>query len=109
MCSSFNDCEYSLKAFDNFKTQSLIGTTLFLKAVLLLIKAYLCLDPKNSKSGINPEDLQDLDYETYEKAMPDGSTITMYKCSYFGCTKEFNRVWGILDHGRTHKGIKPYC
>ena len=68
----------------------------------------LNLDYKSSKSGINPDDLKELDYETYEKSLSDGSSIKMYKWTYPEWTKEFNRVWGILDHGRTHKGIKPY-
>jgi len=53
--------------------------------------------------------LKEFQYETQDvKNDTDGIVITLYKCKFKGCDRQFNRTWNMLDHARTHKGVKPY-
>jgi len=40
--------------------------------------------------------------------MEDGSDVIIYVWEFNSCHKKFTRTWNLLDHARTHKGIKPY-
>lgn len=65
---------------------------------------------KISKNDINIELLREYDYETREELNPeDNQTITIFICKFDGCNKEFKRTWNMLDHARTHKGVKPFA
>lgn len=69
----------------------------------------ISFQPKLSKNEINLELLKEYPYEVVEgKSAEDGSLNTIYKCTYPEWDKEFGRTWNMLDHARTHKGIKPY-
>lgn len=65
--------------------------------------------PKISKNEINLQLLKEFDYETIQVPSADGAeSSTIYKCTFEGWNKEFTRTWNMLDHARTHKGVKPY-
>lgn len=67
------------------------------------------LQPKLSKNEYNLEMLKEFPYETRDiKNLQDGTISTIYKCGHPGCDKEFGRTWNMLDHARTHKGVKPF-
>lgn len=65
--------------------------------------------PKISKNEINLQLLKEFDYETIQVPNTDGNEPeTIYKCTFEGWSKEFTRTWNMLDHARTHKGVKPF-
>jgi len=64
---------------------------------------------KLSKNDVNLELLKEFEFETTEVQDPkDGTISTIYKCRFGRCDKQFNRTWNMLDHARTHKGVRPF-
>ena len=35
-------------------------------------------------------------------------TETYYVCQFEDCRKEFLKAWNMLDHARSHEGIRPF-
>ena len=65
--------------------------------------------PKNTKSDVNLELLEEFDYDTEVRGTElDGKPLTIFICKYQSCNKEFTRTWNILDHARMHRGVKPF-
>jgi uncharacterized Zn-finger protein len=71
-------------------------------------QAIMTVFQKKSKTEMNLEYLKDYPYSTEEGTDEQNKPLTVYKCGFEGCTKEFNRTWSILDHVRAHRGVKPF-
>lgn len=72
-------------------------------------ESLISFKPRLSKNEINLELLKEFAYETIDVKNPeDGTLSTIYRCKAEGCDKEFGRTWNMLDHARTHKGVKPF-
>lgn len=72
-------------------------------------ESLISFKPRLSKNEINLELLKEFPYEAIDVKSPeDGTMSTIYKCKVEGCDKEFGRTWNMLDHARTHKGVKPF-
>lgn len=65
---------------------------------------------KISKNDINLELLKEFAYDIKQvHSDEDEGMITVYICKHPGCDKEFKRTWNMLDHARTHKGVRPFA
>lgn len=53
--------------------------------------------------------LKDVEYDYIERENElTGNIMSIYRCRYQDCTREFNRAWNLLNHANMHKGCRPF-
>ncbi|CAI2360132.1 unnamed protein product [Moneuplotes crassus] len=95
----------STKKAKKFGSSCLFCTCGMTKSQAHLVKRVLT--PNNMRFL---ELLKNYEYEIAEEKSPlTGKPLPKYVCKYKGsCNKKFERTWKLLDHCRTHSGVRPY-